>query len=89
MDSPYIPLGTYLRNQPVATTTVTLALTDIEQVLGRPLPPGAWARGWWHGARGYERPRAWRVAGWRVVGVSMRIVTPTVTFARLPADSTG
>jgi hypothetical protein len=88
MPSPYAPLATFLANQPLETTTVTLSLTEIEQVLGRPLPAGAWTRGWWQSTKDKGRPRPWLVAGWRVAEASMRQVPPLVTFARLPTDST-
>jgi hypothetical protein len=88
MPSPYAPLATLLANQPPETTTVTLTLPEIEAVLGRALPAGAWARGWWHGTRYGERPHPWAAVGWQAVAMAMGQVPPTVTFARVPSDST-
>lgn len=89
MPSSYAPLAAYLMGLPPGTMTVTLTLAEIEQVLGHPLPRGAWARGWWQSTQGYGRPRPWVAAGWRVTQVSMRQAPPTVTFMRVSADSTG
>jgi hypothetical protein len=82
MISSYAPLATFLTNQPPERTTVTLTLAEVEQVLGRALPVGAWARGWWRGTHDGERPRPWVAVGWQVAAVAMRIAMPTVTFAR-------
>jgi hypothetical protein len=79
----YAPLAMLLEERAPATTpSVTLQLAEIECRIGRPLPAGAWARGWWQSTHGSGRPRPWVAAGWRVVGVAMRTVPPSVTFAR-------
>jgi hypothetical protein len=86
MPSSYQPLVDYLAGRPPSTPTVTLTLPEIEQVLGRALPAGASTHAWWTAPRGWDRqPRPWLVAGWRVAGVAMRTVPPTVTFARVAA----
>lgn len=82
MRSSYVRLTTFLARQPPATTTVTLTLTEIEQLLGRPLPASAWTGGWWQVNQEHQRLRPWITAGWRVARVSMRIATPRVTFVR-------
>jgi hypothetical protein len=83
MPSPYAPLATFLTSQPATTTTVTLTLDEIAQLLGHTLPAGAWARGWWQRPRESGRLRPWVAAGWRVTRVAMRQVAPTITFARV------
>jgi hypothetical protein len=79
----YAPLAAFLTAQPPTAPTVTLTLPEVEQLLGRPLPAGAWARTWWQGQKGRGRP--WLAAGWRVAGTAMRLATPTVTFVRVVA----
>jgi hypothetical protein len=87
MASPYVPLAAFLASQP-STTTVTLTLAEVEHRIGRALPAGAWARGWWQGRGEQGRLRSWLAVGWRVSGVAMRVVPPTVTFARVAAAAT-
>ena len=87
MTSSYTPLGDYLTNQPSETTTVMLTLAEVEQVLGRVLPAGAWARGWWQVVQDQGRPRPWVAVGWRVAQVLMRQAPPTITFTRIASDS--
>jgi hypothetical protein len=80
----YAPLVTFLTARPWDTVTVTLSLPEIEQVIGLPLPAGAFARVWWTARRDRDRQlRPWVRAGWRVATTAMRTVPPTVTFARI------
>jgi hypothetical protein len=81
----YAPLAAYLDAQ--RADCVTLTLPEIEQVIGATLPRGAWMRGWWQVRQDQGRLRPWLAAGWRVAGVAMRQVPPTITFTRV-ADST-
>ena len=88
MPSRYQPIGNYLAGQPPETVTVTLTLSDVERVLGQPLPQGARARTWWANSWGTTRARVWLMAGWRVDTVALRVGTPTVTFVRGTPDTT-
>jgi hypothetical protein len=82
----YAPLAAFLTALPLATT-VTMTLPEIEQVIDRTLPRAASTRMWWQLRHDRERQRPWVVAGWRVSQTAMRVVPPTVTFARLVPDS--
>jgi hypothetical protein len=62
---------------------VTLTLPEIEQVIGQTLPAAASTQTWWWGKQDRARPRPWVQAGWRVADVAMRVMPPTVTFARV------
>ena len=78
-------LTDYLAAQPGGR--VTLRFTEVEGVLGRPLPSAAWSVGWWkntHPTKTYSR--AWRAAGWRVAQVD--IWAQTVIFERDEGDGT-
>jgi hypothetical protein len=89
MPSFYAPLVAFLAAQPPTTTTVTVTLAEVEQVLGLALPASASTQTWWFGKHGRQRPKPWVAAGWRVARVSMRTATSTVTFARVALDATG
>ena len=77
-------LGDYLTAQP--GDTVTLSLSEVETIIGEPLPPMAGTRVWWMGRRTSRQSRAWGAAGWRVVSVAFRVAAPTVTFKRARSD---
>ena len=80
----YAPVATFLAERPRDTVTVTLTLSEIEQLFGQPLPAGAFTRAWWTARRDRDRQlRPWVVVGWRVVTTAMRTVPPTVTFVRV------
>jgi hypothetical protein len=80
MQSPYVsqvPIPTPTEAQREAIETLVRQLLDVEGegpqvegILGRPLPVGAWHyRTWWAfpgGARVPAQVQAWRMAGWRV-----------------------
>lgn len=84
MPRPFDSLVDALAVQPPETATVTLTLVEIEALLGRPLPAGAWARQYW---RNRSHDRSWlRTAGWRVSGFDRHGLV--VTFARATPDST-
>ena len=78
----YYPLQLHLAAQP--GDAITLTFTQIEQIIGAPLPPSAYVRTWWanqRGQRGHSPARAWQGAGWRVQAADMP--ARTVTFTRL------
>lgn len=67
MSGKYEPLSEYL-----ATLTgdeVSFSFTEIEAILGAPLPPTAWQRSmWWANSLRPDHPqsRAWLASGWTV-----------------------
>ena len=81
----YQPLADELERQPA--TVVTLALAEIEALLGRRLPPSARTRSWWvdrsrHAA--YRRLLA--PLGWTVSEVRRRHGVEAVTFVKAPVS---
>jgi hypothetical protein len=66
----YDALTTYFERLPADTDEVTLTFAQVEAILKRPLPPGAWHyRTWWQPPGMVRTPpqvRAWRTAGWDV-----------------------
>jgi hypothetical protein len=76
----YEPLAAYLAALPADAGTITLPLSDLEQILGAPPPPPTWTRSFWSNCRSVRRSRCWLDAGWRVAHFNrMRGV---VTFTR-------
>ena len=63
-------LGLYLDAQARAGKRhVMLSFDEVEAILGRPLPPGAWVEAaWWANGRGVglatARRYGWQVGGW-------------------------
>ncbi len=86
MASWYDPLLALLADQPAATATVTVTLSDLERLAGQSLPAGAYARAYW--LRVGRRSIHGRLAaiGWRSERFDR--YGQVVTFARLPAAST-
>ena len=81
--SKYLALGQFLAAQPPAVQAVTLTFTEIERIIGAPLPTSA--RGWsrWSNAPRTNPPaRAWLHVGWRVQQFNRWLANPTVTFVR-------
>ncbi len=81
MPSKYAPLTAYLAAQ--SGDRVELSLSEVEAIIGAPLPRSAWQPGFWS-----NNPRAagpyyvWRNAGWRVAGRVYRPSTWVITFVR-------
>lgn len=83
----YDPLTAYLAG--LDTDELTLTFAEIEQIIGAALPSSAWQSVFWvNSPKGTFTVRPWRRAGWRVAGVRLAGPSPTVTFVRLPPDST-
>ena len=63
-----------------------MTFKEVEDILGFGLPPGARSsRAWWGNSRsGHSQSRAWLLAGWRVIKVSVE--DETVTFQRSHSD---
>jgi hypothetical protein len=51
----YAPLVAFLQGLSPATTTVTLALAEIEHLIGQVLPAAASTKTWWTARRGWDR----------------------------------
>jgi|GEM_PF-2973747 len=85
----YGALGTFLATRAGrGGSTITLAFTHVEQVLGRPLPPAARRhRQWWGNDRQHVQARAWLGTGWRSGPVD--VTGGWVTFTRDLTKSEG
>ncbi len=77
---PYWPLYDYLVTQPAEQ--VVLRLSEVEAVIGVPLPPRAHGRQWWVQAHASRPGRAWLEAGWRAKLGTVWGREPVVTFVR-------
>lgn len=86
MVSKYEPLTDYLKGQDEGKSEVTLALPELEQILGFPLPKSAVEyRPWWaNQTDSTNRPQAhaWLSAGFNVSSVILDGHSPHVTFRR-------
>ena len=77
--SKYAPLAHYLAAHP--GDRVVLTLTEVEAILGVPLPAGARQRRWWLATQGRVSVRPlMQTAGWRLVLDGFCGRTPVVTF---------
>jgi hypothetical protein len=60
----YASLVTFLIGRSVTTQAAMVSLAEIEQLIGGPLPAGAFKKTWWMTPRTRERwRRPWIVAG--------------------------
>jgi hypothetical protein len=85
MSGKYEPLSEYLTT--LAGDEVCFTFTEIEAILGAPLPPTAWRRSaWWANSSRLDHPqsRAWLGSGWTV---SADVNNGAVTFFRGAAES--
>ena len=82
MPSKYQPLADHLAAQPATVDAVMLSFSEIEALLGAPLPASAGASGWWTSRLGRTQARAWHGAGWRVTSVRRGQKSWAVTFVR-------
>jgi hypothetical protein len=83
MPSKYAPLVTFLAAQSAKTSTVTLTLVDVEEMIGTALPPSAKARRWWVNCEESKHALLWLEAGWVVTARALRTENPRITFARM------
>ena len=82
----YTPLTRYLAG--LTVDEVTLTLTEIEQIIGAPLPVSARDPTFWsNGTVGVFKVRPWVQAGWRMVRTRLGGEPLAVTFVRV-ADVT-
>jgi hypothetical protein len=80
----YEPLQRYLQRQ--ERDEISLSYADIENILGRKLPPsveGPYWRQWWANTETHSQGQAWLRAGWRV----SRPQKGRIEFKRLEARS--
>jgi hypothetical protein len=66
--STYRPLADYLAALPAETATVTLTISEIEAIIGAPVPRAARTAPFWTNVR-VVPPPTWLRAGWWVQGV--------------------
>jgi hypothetical protein len=79
--SKYEPLYDHLK--PVRANELTMSFTEIEAVLGAPLPVSARQhKAWWANSsgKGHTQPTCWHNAGWKTANVNL--VDENVTFIR-------
>ena len=77
----YGAVSHYLAAQP--TERVTLTLSEIAAIVGRPLPAGAHDAAFWSNEHGSKGPSwAWRSVGWQVTGRVYQHPTWQITFVR-------
>lgn len=79
-NSKYYPLYRFLSEQPL--DEFSLALSEIESLLGRPLPPTARTRrAWWSNrSRGAVQAQAWMEAGYHVATIDLE--NEQITFRK-------
>lgn len=79
--SKYVPLNEHLYS--MAAESVLLTFSQIEEILGTPLPQSARKHAaWWaNNPTGHSHCRAWFDAGWRSSNVDL--VSETVEFVRV------
>jgi hypothetical protein len=86
MPGKYGPLALYLRAVPSSTRELTLSFSEIERILGAPLPESATTyRPWWGNQKNSKsRPQAhaWLSAGFLVDTVNQARSNGSVRFKR-------
>lgn len=82
VESKYAPLAAHLARQPRTVDRLTLTFTDIEQLIGAPLPASAREhRAWWaNDSVAHVQSGEWLRVNWRVVSINMGL--ERVVFAR-------
>ena len=81
----YAALAAFLTQQPLDVRAVTLTLTEIEQLIGAPLPLQGHAGSWWVNSSANRHPQAWLGVGWRVQRTDFRQVPPAAFVRQVPA----
>ena len=80
------PLLAFLADQPPETTVVALTVAEVETLVGGRMPVSGLTRGyWWDRGRG-SKGRRLAAIGWQVAHI--RGWPATITFVRLPSDTT-
>ena len=81
--SKYQPLVDHLAAQPATVASLAPTLSEVEALLGAPLPASARRVAWWTSLDG-RHVRQWRHAGWRARTRTADGEVVAVTFERLP-----
>lgn len=68
----YIRLAAFFAAQPPDINQIVMQLSEIEEVLGEPLPPQASFPFWWSNDPTKVHSRAWVSSGWRVTDMDAR-----------------
>jgi hypothetical protein len=76
----YIRLAAFFAGQPIDVSEVRLKVTEIEELIGQPLPTNARFPSWWRNDEHKMHSRAWLTAGWQVD--HMNVDTAEVVFVR-------
>ncbi len=76
----YIRLAAHLAGRPAETARVTMAIQEIEDLVGQKLPFNARFPSWWRNDTHRMHSRAWLTAGWEVE--SMNSKRAEVVFVR-------
>jgi len=70
--SKYQALGDYFRSLPHDQAEVTLAFSDVEEIMGTDLPPSAYKeRTWWANTRATSQASQWLDEGWELAEIDM------------------
>ncbi len=82
-ESRYAPLALWLQQQPLRQEKLTRTFSQIEEIIGEPLPASARQhRSWWaNDSVGHVQSRQWLDVGWRVASIGM--AEENITFARI------
>jgi hypothetical protein len=62
----YIRLAAYFAGRPADVSEVRLTISEIEDLIGQPLPTNARFPSWWRNDEHKMHSRAWLTAGWQV-----------------------
>ncbi len=65
----YIRLAAFFAGQPPGVDRLSLTLSEIEGLVGQPLPGNARFPSWWRNDSHKMHSRAWLTAGWEVEGM--------------------
>ena len=76
----YIRLAAYFAGLPGDEAQVRLTISEIEEMVGQPLPTNARFPSWWRNDEHKMHSRAWLTAGWQVD--HMDVDTAEVVFTR-------
>jgi hypothetical protein len=76
----YIRLAAFFAGLPGDETEVRLSISEIEELVGQPLPTNARFPSWWRNDEHKMHSRAWLTAGWQVD--HMDVDTAEVVFTR-------
>ena len=73
-------MAAYFAGLPADETEVRLTISEVEELVGQPLPTNARFPSWWRNDEHKMHSRAWLTAGWQVD--HMDVDTAEVVFTR-------